>query len=153
MVKESELATPAEVAEAVDQARRELADKAAAEIMEGESQGVNALIDLYDSEIALIEWEVRELNDKTVDGRPVDRTALHTEIIDRFAAIGLVVKVLWYYSQVPGVYIPEVQIVGRTDKLDEFDHDRQQHEVIHDVLETGERGEIRADGGLWTPGS
>ena len=155
MVKESELATPSEVMEAVDQARKELADKASKEILaSGAQDEAHPLGDLYDHEIALIDKETRQLNAKISSGEPVDRDALHSEIVDRFAAIGFQVKVQWYYSQFPGVYIPRVEITGRVEAMDEFDHDRQSHEVVNDLLKTGERGSIRpGGGGLWTPGS
>jgi len=112
------------------------------------------------------------------------------EAINRCAEIGLVVDVLWYWTQLrcavcsfktgkdilfnegescPSCgshegdwhagspdcsddptdnnlyWNPRIVVVGRTEKMQEYDHDQQKHEVRSGLLD-GKAGEIREDG-------
>jgi len=76
--------------------------------------------------------------------------AFEQEAIGRCADIGLIVSVQWdpEVSDDPEdnnlYWNPRVIVNDRVTKLSEFDHDKQQFEITHGVLE--EPGYIRPDG-------
>lgn len=102
------------------------------------------MIDLYDTEILAME-KVLEALERSSEGAFVDRDAWTREVKERFAEIGLVVDVKWWRTNEAGVLAPDIEIVGRVSKDDEFDHARMAHEVQHDVLDLGEGGIIKAE--------
>lgn len=172
MVKESELATEAEIKEAManiareraDEARKGLADRAASEIMaayEGKllmdpsgqpilPSGWHAFPDPPpDALVIAIGDALAPLNERLRSANTHDRDAFNREIIERLADAGVLVRVIWHHSAVPGVYIPEPEplgvdgrwtwtIVGHPD----YDPDHQVHDVVNDVLGTGDKGFI-----------
>jgi len=101
------------------------------------------VIDLYDTEIIEAEKVLDTLSKRNWK-QHMDLDAFDREIKDRFAQIGLVVEVKWWHTNVENVKMPEVEIVGRTERH-EFDHDRLRHEVVNDVLELGTGGVIKMD--------
>lgn len=99
---------------------------------------VGAAIELYDSEVLKIEDVLLKLNEKVGTERNIKD--FEREIKDRFADIGLIVEVNWYEYAVEGTKIeggamPQVTITGRVEGPEEFDYDRQRHEVVGNVLE------------------
>jgi hypothetical protein len=114
---------------------------------------VHSLIDLYDHEILDCEKVLKVLNER--QGKSLDLEHFRVEMIERFAEIGLVGSVLVYETNVEGVYLFEFQIEGRTEKMAEFDFDRQVHEVRNDVLDLlppSEKGQwIKTQGGIEVP--
>lgn len=76
--------------------------------------------------------------------------AFEQEAIGRCAELGLIVNIQWdpEVSDDPGdnnlYWNPRVIVADRVTKLAEYDHDQQQWEITHGVIE--EPGFIRADG-------
>lgn len=111
-----------------------------------ERGGVDATIDLYDSDILKIEKVLEQLNAEDV-GQKRDIEGFVQKATDLFAKIGLRVDVkIWTAAdrrgqEVEGTFIPDITINGRVDKH-EFDYDRMVHEVTNDLLELGEGGVI-----------
>lgn len=103
--------------------------------------GVNVNVDVHDSETLRIEAVIRKLAER--QGKTVDLEGFRKEAVDRFLEIGFKVVVRVYTTNVPGVYIPDIDIVER---LTAFDPDRQVHEVTQDMLELGEGGVIKTGG-------
>lgn len=97
------------------------------------------VLDIHDSEIVEIEKVLKILNERSTGHR--DLEAFNREIKERFAEIGFVVQTKWWETDVADCYRPDIEIVGRTEQKD-FDHDRQVHEVVNDVLGLGEGGVI-----------
>lgn len=109
---------------------------------------LNINIDLYDHEVMQVGEVIAALNAGT--HRPRDYGAFEREIIERFQDIELTVQVTWFETNVSGVLIPEITIVGRYKPI-EFDHAQQAHEVQHDILGISEPGVITRDGTIRTP--
>lgn len=109
----------------------------------GMDSGLNVGIEVYDSEIPLIESVLERLNQKQGKGG-VNLEAFRKEIIERFAGIGFVVTVKLYTTNQEDLYVPVIEINGRTEKK-EFDPDRMVHEVTNDILELGEGGVIKTE--------
>lgn len=99
-------------------------------------------IDLYDSEIIAIEKVTARLKERSEV--PRDMEAFNREIKERFAEIGLVADVVWWYTDVEGVYAPDIVFKGRTEAK-VFDRDKQVHEVTSDLLGFNEGGVIKTD--------
>ena len=99
--------------------------------------------DILDSEMLEIESVLETLKRRSEDGRRLDRGMFDQEIQDRFANIGFKVNVLWYETNMTDVRMPEVTIVGRTEKVGAFDHDKMAHEVTSDILGLGQGGVIK----------
>jgi hypothetical protein len=108
---------------------------------------------LYDTELGGLLDLLGEI-DERVRGRSIDRDSLDRELRDRCATeIGIRVSIRWYtcgeeqedgtLKEIPGMYKPFVVPQGRMTKEAEYDHDRQRHEVINDVLGIGEGGLIK----------
>lgn len=97
---------------------------------------VTPTIDLYDSEIPLIEEVLRKLNEKS--GKHVPMEAFRKEIIGRFEDIGLVVHVRVYSTADAGglplddVYAFDIDIYDRCERKP-FDIERMHYEVVNDV--------------------
>jgi hypothetical protein len=95
---------------------------------------MSELVNVLDSEIRELQDVLRTLNDKTY--RSHNLAAFEREIVERFQESGFVVDVKWYETNAEGVFAPEVEVTGRCQPLgsDGFDHDRQRHEVVTNVL-------------------
>jgi hypothetical protein len=97
---------------------------------------VTPAIDLYDSEILLIENVLGKINQKS--GQRIPLEDFRKEIIGRFEEIGLIVGVLVYSTADDGglplddVYAFDITIIDRCERKP-FDYDRQRYEVINDV--------------------
>lgn len=100
-------------------------------------------LDIYDSEIAEIERVSNILKVRARQPRNYDD--FQREIKERFAEIGFVVDVKWWETNVEGVMMPEIEIIGRVDKSHVFDRDRMVHEVTNDLLDLGEGGVIKTN--------
>lgn len=109
-------------------------------------------IELYDSDILVIEkiWDkLRERHQQQRRNYP----AFEQEVRERFAEAGFLIHVNWFGYEIGGERqegaMPEITVTGRTEKQ-EFDHDKQVHEVTGNILELPgqEAGEvIRTDRG------
>ncbi|MGH7869864.1 MAG: hypothetical protein ACREP9_20080 [Candidatus Dormibacteraceae bacterium] len=106
-------------------------------------------IDLYDHEVLAITEIVN-----TLTGRHSKMSrnyrAVEAEIHDRFNDAGFLVYVNWYFwmldEQTQEGCLPQVTVIGRIDKKHEFDHDRQVHEVVNNILGIpGADGVIKTD--------
>lgn len=97
---------------------------------------------LYDHEIVAVEKVALKLRERA--GLPRTLDDFDREIRQRYEDIGLVVKVNWWSTNVEGTFMPEVEVVGRTEKH-EFDHDEMVHEVTNDLLGLGTEGVIKSD--------
>jgi hypothetical protein len=106
------------------------------------------LLNLYDHEVAEIQRVHRLLQGRTAVRR--DLQGFDDEIVERFAEIGFKVSVKWYETNQEGAFIPEVEIVGKCAPLaaGSFDHDRQRHEVVNNLLKLPE-----ADAGIIPAGT
>jgi hypothetical protein len=97
---------------------------------------LNSQIDLYDSEIILIEQVLGKINEK--QGKTIPLEPFRREIIERFEEIGLVVIVQVYSTMDSGglplddVYAFDIMISDRCERK-HFDMDRQRYEVVNDV--------------------
>ena len=105
-------------------------------------------IDLYDHEIIAITGISNKLMERHA-GQWRNYRDIEREIHDRFNEAGFLVYVNWYYWMIDGQTqegcLPEITVIGRTEKHD-FDHDRQVHEVTHNILEIpGAEGVIKTD--------
>lgn len=98
-------------------------------------------LDVHDSEILEIEALLKQLRTRAT-GR-VDLDSFQREAKEKFYNIGWEVDIRWYDTDQRDVYIPEVVLMGRSNKQFVFDRDRQVHEVVNDILETGEGGVIK----------
>ena len=105
------------------------------------------LVNLHDHEVLEIERVVQALSDR--QGKAMDLEAFRREAIERFEEIGLVVAVKVYEGVEPGLWEFDLELVGRTERLNHgFDHERQQWEVRHDILDLGTGGTIKPNGKL-----
>lgn len=98
-------------------------------------------IDLYDHERKDIERVYKSLVENIGTRRTL--ASFEQEAIERFGEIGFKVRVLFYEAATPDkptetFALPQISIIGRTEKMEEFDHARQQFEVQTDLL--GRRG-------------
>lgn len=101
----------------------------------------NDLLNVYDSDVQVLQSVLATLNERTYKRHELD--AFDREIIERFAEAGFRVDVKWYDSTERGVFIPEVEVIGRCQPQGEFDHDRMRHEVVNNLL-----GLPEADAGI-----
>lgn len=97
--------------------------------------------EIYDSEILQIEKVLAALKESGYH-KQVNLERFERQIIERFEDIGFVVSVNWYETNVKDTYMPEVEIVRRTEAM-AFDRGQQRHEIINDILETGQKGTIK----------
>jgi len=98
-------------------------------------------IELYDSDILVVEKILHILQERGHQ-RSHDRDAFDKEIKERFFDAGYIVDVKWYSTNVAEVYAPDIEIIGRTEKQGEFDHEKMGYEVVNDILELGTGGKI-----------
>jgi len=119
-----------------------------------EVQEIDNGFQLYDSELDKLIDLMKEIEGRVLRRQRVDRDALGNEIRERCAnEVGLKVSVRWYtcgeempdgtVREIPGMYQPEVVPIDRVTKESEYDHDRQRHEVVNDVIGIGEGGIIK----------
>jgi len=104
-------------------------------------QTTSRAIELYDSDILVIEKVYKTLQDRSAHNRR-DYDAFDREIKERFHDAGFIVDVKWFHTNIEGVKMPEVDFIGRVDPESEFDHDKMQHEVVEDILDLGTKGKI-----------
>lgn len=98
-------------------------------------------VDILDSEVLEIEKVLNTLKDRA-ESHTGELGNFDNEIKTRFAEIGFAVDVKWWHTNVEGVKLPEIEIVGRT-LARHFDHDRMVHEVTNDILSLGTGGTIK----------
>jgi hypothetical protein len=97
-------------------------------------------IEPYDSELLKIEEVLGTLQARARKGSQ-NLEGFVREAKDRFAEIGFEVDVKMHTSNVPDVFVPEIELIGRIDKDHEFDHERMAHEVRSNILDLpGEHG-------------
>lgn len=98
--------------------------------------------------IIRLEKPFRRLQEKSRSQKSfVDRDAFDREIRESFAEVGVVVDVKWWDTNVPGVYLPEVEPYALLFEPDN-DQDRQVHDVTNDILGLGTGGVIEGDAGF-----
>lgn len=110
---------------------------------EVDAEDVMDLDDLYDSERIAISRVLAQLSQRTHTS--MELSAFQREARDRFAEIGFVVRVDYKKDMLDGkawedkAQMPEISILGRTEKQGEFDHERMGHEVRSNIL--GKKGQ------------
>jgi len=110
---------------------------------------VESLVDLYDSDILVIEEVFKRI--QASEGQSRDMEGFRLEVVERFAEAGFKVDCRMWSSDVPGVYLPEIVIQDRM-KPTPFDHSRQSWEVQNDILDIEGGGVvIKGNGVLGTP--
>ncbi len=108
---------------------------------------VEELDDLYDSEVLEIDRITAVLSQKI--GTMTELSAIQREVRERFAEAGFVARCDFYkdmndprpWDEKPS--LPRISIVGRTEKVGEFDHERMGHEVRSNILGKNEQGDIQ----------
>lgn len=112
-------------------------------------------LDVYDHELADISTVYAILKQR-YEQKLCNYLTLEREARERFGEIGFEVVINWYSygERVTGLAIPEsaspeIIISGRIDRSHVFDHDRQVHEVTHNLLGLPEEdaGVIKTDQG------
>lgn len=110
--------------------------------------GVEAEIDLYDSDRANLARLVNWLNQRYV-GEHKNPQKYAEELVERFHHEGFYVEVRMFTDEdyegpdADMVWYPYVIITGRTDPEEEFDHDRMSHEVRSDLLGVNRQGNVQ----------
>jgi hypothetical protein len=112
---------------------------------------MNTYPDIADSEILGIERTLLALQQRAQD-KSLNFTSFEREIRERFEDLGFVVTVSWFefgregqVGAVPNAAMPEITIVDRCERKP-FDHDRQVHEVTHNILNLpGQSGVIKTN--------
>lgn len=118
------------------------------------SEGLDSMIDLYDSDIMTIEAVTEQLERSVGEAREVQ--GFVEEAIERFGLAGFRVKVDIYEVQGPGplpigTYVPHITIEERLTR-EEFDRERMSWEVQNDILEIDPNpGSIQPDGSVRSP--
>lgn len=107
-------------------------------------------IEIYDSDIPALEAVLRKLNEKVGTRRNAEY--FRQEIIGRFHEIGFMVDAKAFMPVDDGEKFVEfrLSITGRCERK-AFDHERQAHEVQHDVLGLGDGGVITEQGAIRPP--
>lgn len=92
------------------------------------------LLNIYDHEVETLQRIHRALKDRTY--RSHNLNEFDAEITERFADAGFRVSVKWYDTDQKGVFIPEIEVIGRVDALQPgaFDHDKLRHEIVNNYL-------------------
>lgn len=109
------------------------------------------LIEPYPSEIPKIRHAFQQLEKIFANTPMTDATVnqFHQAACNLFGEAGFEVDVAWdevrQNGQPTGLYLPEVTISGRVEKLEEVDHDRLKTE-IQAGLADGKKGVVREDG-------
>lgn len=104
---------------------------------------MSPIIDIYDHEvIAMDRGPVAWMTAQQGKAMPLEEFRRTAE--DKFAEVGFVARVKAFETTEPGTYAFDVDIVGRTEKVGDFDYDRQVHEVVNNILDdpTAEKGFI-----------
>ncbi len=104
--------------------------------------------DLYDSERLAISRVMAALSQHV--GTTSEKSAIQREVRDRFSDIGFVARCDFYkddddprpWNERPDM--PQITIVGRTEKQGEFDHDRMGHEVRSNILGKNAQGDVQS---------
>lgn len=110
------------------------------------------LVDIYDSEIPLIEGVLAQLNAKV--GKPMVVENFRKEAIERFAEIGFKVLFRTFDTTQPGLYTFEVDIVDRMEpEAHGFDHAKQSWEIQHALLGIDTPGAMTPSGFITPPKS
>lgn len=122
--------------------RRKQAERQARSDEAGKTDRVDAT-EVYDSEVLAIEKVMLSLR-QYAGHRSIDLDSFDRQIQERFAEIGFRVDVHWHETNQADVYMPEVNIVGRTERRG-FDREQQRHEIVNDILGTGQKGTIKVD--------
>jgi hypothetical protein len=104
------------------------------------------LLNIYDHEVQALQRVHKALKERTYKSHDLD--AFDREITERFNDVGFQVSVKWFETTQRGVYIPEVEVVGRIERAGEFDHDQMRHEVVNNLL-----GLPEADAGVIPTGT
>lgn len=94
-------------------------------------------IDLYDSDFKKMEDVVAVLNRKV--GTRTNIQAFDKEIKERMAEAGYIVDVKWNEfardgKKIEGGAMPTIEVIGRCEVEEEFDHERMAHEVQNNIL-------------------
>lgn len=116
----------------------------------GEFMNETGLIDLYDSEVKILQETLATLQGRTYKRHNLQ--AFDDEVVERFAEKGFEVQVAWHETNERGLFMPVIEVVGRIERLKEFDHDRMRHEVVGNLLDLpSEDAGVIKPSGLWTP--
>src|SRR3954468_11267454 len=103
------------------------------------------LLNLYESEIAALGDLMERIQHRRDSVGITDRGGFDSWVKDEFHKLGFEVSVLWYHTDMRDLPAVDIEITGRVDKNFEFDHDRQVHEITHDLLGLGEGGFLDGD--------
>jgi hypothetical protein len=114
---------------------------------EVDAEDVMDVDDLYDSEQIAINQVSNTL--ARLIGTGMEGSAFQREARERFAEIGFVVRCDLKkdmldprpWDEKP--WIPEISLIGRTEKQGEFDHDRMGHEVRSNILGKNAQGSVQ----------
>ena len=111
---------------------------------------LTTLIDLWDHEFFGIEKVATALNAAVGTNRNLE--SFRKEAVERFQELGLVVDVKGWYTDTPGLYAFDIEIIDRCEKLRHgFDHDQQRHEVQTGLLGIDTPGALGPNGLVLTP--
>ena len=111
-------------------------------------------VEIYPSELPKVQAAFKRLQDtfaqKLVDDPQEAAEAFNQMAVNEFGAIGFEIEVEWHQaSENPygpaTMYVPRINIVGRTRKETEVDHERMQHDIVTGLAD-GQPGYIREDG-------
>lgn len=101
------------------------------------------IIDVYDHEVIAIDkgpvaWMTK------VQGTAMSLETFVKTAEGKFAEVGFRAQVKAFETSEPGTYAFDVEILGRTHEVGEFDFDRQVHEITSNLLDdpTAEKGFI-----------
>lgn len=114
---------------------------------EVDAEDVMDVDDLYDTEQIAISKVMATLSQYI--GTQREGSAIQREVRERFAEIGFVVRCDLkkdLYDPRPWddkPWLPEISIIGRTEALGEFDHDRMGHEVRSNILGKNQQGNVQ----------
>lgn len=111
--------------------------------------GATDFPDLYDTDILVLEKVIKRLNERA--RATMDMEAFRKEAVERFQDAGFEVDVKVWYTNEPGVFAFDMEVVGKIGADEPFDHERMHHEVTHDVLGIDGKGTIDANGMLRDP--
>ncbi|ACH62181.1 hypothetical protein MYRNA_214 [Mycobacterium phage Myrna] len=111
-------------------------------------------VEIYPSELPKVQAAFKTLQDrfaqKVVEDPLEAANAFNQLAVNEFGDIGFEIEVEWHEaSENPfgeaKMYVPRINIVGRTRKETEIDHDRMQHDIVTGKAD-GVAGYIREDG-------
>jgi hypothetical protein len=114
---------------------------------EVEAEDVMDFDDLYDSERIAISGVMAALGQRI--GTGMEGSAFQREVRERFAEIGFVARCDLKKDMLDPrpwddkPWVPDISIIGRTEKQGEFDHERMGHEVRSNILGKNEQGAVQ----------